>query len=326
MQINATHPNFLNRLSIQHLQYLLVLVEERHVTRAAERVGVGQPAMSTVLSRMREVFKDELLVKTSSGLEVTSRAIEIARTIRNLIDMCDARGLQASRFDPAQTQMHWRIMASDGVARTLLPGAMASLSKQSPHMCFSVQPGDPRRLSEYLCNSDFDLCLTFARSPGGTLRQSILYSQQLVCIARVGHPKVQDAIDLPKFTHLAHVRWGGHPLAQATMEAVVDEALQHQGLARKVTLTVPALSLLPEIVAGTDLLAVVSGQVARDAAQYLPLQILPLPVDVPSVDVSMVWHERRQHDPAHQWLRDVLRTASKQAGKRQLQKQSTFPE
>jgi LysR family transcriptional activator of mexEF-oprN operon len=297
----------LNRLNFQHLLYLQALVEERHVTRAADRMGIGQPAMSTALSRLREVFNDVLLVKTNSGMEPTPRALELARRVREVADLLEGRGFADDQFEAAASQARWRIMASDGIARSLLPQLMEIAGREAPQMRFTVHPGDPRRLSEYLREGDFDLAISFVRSPPSELRQALLYPERLVCIARTGHPIVQGAMSLQQFVQLKHVRWGAPPVAHATMEVMVDEALEAHGQARAVSLLVSNLTLLPDVVAKSDLLAVVPDHVARRASATLSLQILPLPFKVPGVDVTMVWHERLHQDPAHRWLRDTLR-------------------
>jgi DNA-binding transcriptional LysR family regulator len=311
-----TTTSFPHRLTFQHLQYLQALVEERHVTRAAERMGIGQPAMSTALARLREVFKDVLLVKTTTGMEPTPRALDLVRRVREIADMLEGRGFEAEHFEPATSQARWRIMASDGISRTLLPEMMALVMREAPHMRFTVQPGDPRRLSEYLRDGDFDLALSFVRSPPSELRQTVLYPQRLLCIARQNHPLIKGKVSLEDFVSCQHARWGAPPVAHATMEAMVDEALDALGHARPITLLVSSLTLLPDVVAGSDLLAVVPEHMARAAAQALPIQLLPLPFKVASVDVSMVWHERLHHDPAHKWMRESLRDIGKKLAKR----------
>lgn len=306
----------INRLTFQHLQYLQALVEERHVTRAAERMGIGQPAMSTALARLREVFKDVLLVKTTTGMEPTPRALDLVRRVREIADILEGRGVEDQNFDPATSQARWRVMASDGISRTLLPELMSLVTRDAPHTRFTVHPGDPRRLSEYLRDGDFDLALSFVRSPPSELRQTVLYPQRLLCIARQGHPLASGEITLKDFVSCAHARWGAPPVAHATMEVMVDEALDALGHARPVTLLVSSVTLLPDVVAGSDLLAVVPEHMARVAAQVLPIQLLPLPFEVPSVDVSMVWHERLHHDPAHKWMRESLRDIGRKLAKR----------
>lgn len=309
----------LNRLTFQHLQYLQALVEERHVTRAAERMGIGQPAMSTVLARLREVFKDALLVKTTTGMEPTPRALSLIRRVREISDLLEGRGADSENFEAATSPAKWRIMASDGIARTLLPSLMAKVTSEAPQMRFTVQPGDPRRLAEYLRDGDFDLALSFVRSPPSELRQTILYPQRLLCIARQGHPLVDCQVSLESFVSCKHARWGAPPVAHATMEVMVDEALEALGYARAVTLLVSSLTLLPDVIAGSDLLAVVPEHMARAAARSLPIQMLPLPFKLASVDVSMVWHERLHHDPGHKWVREALRAIGTQLSARPTQ-------
>lgn len=297
----------IRRLNFQHLLYLEALVSERHVTRAADRMQIGQPAMSAALAKLRLVFKDPLLVKTSSGMEPTPKALQIVKRIREVEDLLDGRGFGGEAFEARSSQARFRIMASDGISRVLLPELMAVAGREAPAMRFTVQPGDPRRIAEYLRDGDFELAMSFVRKPPQDLRQSVLYPQRLVCVARADHAALQDGLDLPRFVALQHVAWGAPPVAYATMEVVVDEALEALGVARHIALRVSSLNLLPGIVARTELLAVVPEQLARSASEVLPLQVLPLPFDVVRVDVSMIWHERVQQDPAHRWLRETLR-------------------
>jgi DNA-binding transcriptional LysR family regulator len=297
----------LHRLTFQQLQYLQALVEERHVTRAAERMNIGQPAMSAALARMRDVFRDVLLVKTSTGMEPTPRALELVSRIREMTDLLEGRGFADEQFDPSESQLTWKVMASDGIARVVLPELMAIAHKEAPKMRFTVHPGDPRRLSEYLRDGEFDLAMAFVRTPPSELRQMTLYPQRLVCIARLDHPEVKGGVSLKQFCSSDHARWGAPPVVHATMEVLVDEALEVLGESRRVALLVSSLTLLPGVVAQSNLLAVVPEHLAIQSQETLGLQVLPLPFRVPAVHVSMTWHERMQHDPGHKWLRDTLK-------------------
>lgn len=308
----------LSRINLQHLLYLQALVEERHVTRAADRMGIGQPAMSAALARLRVVFRDVLLVKTTSGMEPTARALEIVRRIREIAELLEGRGLSEEHFDPANAHMHWKMMSSDGISRLVLPDLIDLLDKQAPRMRVTVHPGDPRRIAEYLRDGDFDLVLGSFRVPPVELRQAQLYPQRLVCIARRDHPQIHDNLSLDQFDQAEHVRWGAPPVVHATMETMVDEALDLLGRSRRIKLLVSSLLLLPEIVASSDLIAVVPEKMALGARDRLTLQVLTLPFEVSSVDVSMLWHDRQHQDPAHKWLRDALRKVS--------QKQLSKPE
>lgn len=295
------------RITFQHLVYLQALVEERHVTRAADRMNIGQPAMSAALAKLREVFRDPLLIKTSTGMEPTPKAVELVRRIIEMTDLLEGKGLADDEFDPTAAEMHWCIMATDGISRLMLPELMAVASEQAPLMRFTVRPGDPRRLLEYLRDGDFDLALTFVRSPPAELRQMMLYRQRLVCIARAEHPDVQGTLTLEQFVSNMHVRWGAPPVVHATMEVMIDEALARLNVSRHIALLVSNLTLLPSVVAKSNLLAVVPEDIALQARDTMKVQILPLPFSVEPSRVSMTWHERMHHDPGHKWLRSTLR-------------------
>lgn len=295
-----------HRLNLQHLQYLEALVEERNVTRASERMGISQPAMSTALARLRDLLSDPLLVHTRRGMEPTPKALELARRSRDIGAILEGRNVVGELFQLKECATLWRVMASDGIAKALLPALMRSAGNEAPLMRFSVHPGDPRRMHESLRDGDFDLVLAFVRNPAPDLRQVALFPQRLVCVARKGHPRILGGCDLQTFLTEAHVRWGGHLIGHTTLETLVDERLEQMGHARRVSLLVASLHVLPEVAAHTDLVAVVPEQLAVAASLMLPIQVLPLPFEVPQVEVSMTWHERSHNDPAHKWLRQSL--------------------
>lgn len=295
------------RLNFQQLLYLAALVEERHVTRAAERMGIGQPAMSAALARLRVVFRDPLLIKTTHGMEPTSRALELLRRIREVSDLLEGRGFVNQQFDLATAQTHWRVMASDSISRAILPDLMKQAEIAAPNMRFTVRPSDPRRVSEFLRNGDFDLAMSYFLVSPAELRQINLYPNKIVCIARRDHPSVRDTITLQQFTSMPQVR-SGAPTTISTLQTVVDDALAQLGLSRQIQLLVGSLALLPSIVANSNLIAVTAEAVLEYSDVIDRLQVMEVPLDLPSADVSMLWHERFQHDPAHKWLRSTVRS------------------
>lgn len=300
------------RLNFTHLRYLEALVEERSVTRAADQVGISQPAMSTILAKLREALGDVLMVQTRNGMVPTLLAVELARRSREIAAILEGRGEPPETFLPAESTAHFRIMASDGLANAFMPLLMKVAGIEAPNMRFSVHPGDPRRIQDYVRDGDFDLIITFVRNPAADLRQVMLLQQKVVWIAREEHPRVSGEPSLAQFLGEHHVRWGGPPMGSSTMEELVDEVLEKLGHVRRVNLQVSSLHILPEVVAKTDLLAVVPEHLARAAQRNLPIQVLPLPLDMPPVEISLVWHERMQHDAGHKWLRQALVGLSKE--------------
>lgn len=295
-------------INLQLLCYLEALVSERHVTRAADKLGIGQPAMSAALARLREIFKDPLLVKTRTGMEPTPHAVELAKRVHEAMDLIDVAARANRAFDASAATEHFRIISSDGVALLFLPGLMVRARAMAPNMSFTYITGDMRRAGEYLRAGDAELVIANLREVPQDLHQSPLYPQRMMCIASAVHPAIQGSLSAEQFAAYPHVVFGAPPVTYTSMEVMVEAALARVGLSRRAALRVPSITLSPAIVAGTDLLAVVPERVAVESAAALPLQVLPVPFELEPVDLSMFWHARWHRDPAHVWLRGALRS------------------
>lgn len=296
-----------SRINVQHLRYLVALVKERHVTRAAHSMGIGQPAMSTALSKLRAIFGDPLLVKTTHGMEPTSRALELARRAQDAIELLSGDPLSSQAFDPATTKTHLTIMASEGIVYQLVPQLMKRLEGEAPYLSITVVSGDNRRTSELLSNGDVDYVLGFITTASHDLYQTMLYRQEIYCIVNKAHRTIQGSLSLAQYVEGLHVTWGAYPIPTPTMEKEVDEALLKLGLVRKVAISLPSMMSSAGIVAASGLLAVLPQKTALHAATQFSLQVLPLPFDVPKIDVSMLWHDRCHKSPVHIWFRKVLK-------------------
>ncbi|MFT3820043.1 MAG: LysR family transcriptional regulator [Rubrivivax sp.] len=298
-----THRN----LNLQLLAYLEALVAERHVTRAADRMGIGQPAMSSALARLRLVFKDPILVKTRAGMEPTGQALQLAAKFHEAMALIDQATRAAQPFEPRAAERHFRLMASDGVAQLFLPPLLARMRSQGPGLRFTCQPGDMRRSAEFLREGECDLVIGHLPRAAAELHTSQLYPQQAVCIAARAHPCVQGSLTLDQFVAMSHVVFGGGPVPFPSMETMVDERLAELGLSRRAALRVPSLTLTAPVVAATDLLAIVPQRVAQAGAEMFGLQILAVPLALDVIDIGMYWHGRLHRDPAHSFLRSVMR-------------------
>lgn len=297
-------------VNLQLLAYLEAMVSERHITRAAARLGIGQPSMSAALARLRLLFKDPLLVKTRAGMEPTPYALELARGIRGALELIDVATRASRAFDPATADDHFRIVSSDGVALLFLPALMTEARRAAPSMRFTYSTGDIRLAGEYLRDDEAELVVANLRDAPPDLHQAPLYRQKMVCIASGTHPAIRGVLTVEQFRAYPHVVFGAPPVSYTSMEAMVDAAMARAGLERQVGLRVPSITLSPAIVAATDMLAVVPERVGLEGARALSLQVLPVPFELERVDLSMFWHARWHRDPAHIWLRDTLRAVA----------------
>lgn len=297
-------------LDLQTLHCLEVLVAERHVTRAAERLGMTQPKLSALLGRLRDEFSDPLLVRTAQGMVPTECAIELAALARDLSRRLDYITAPRRRFEPGSTEAAFTMSLSDSLARFVLPPLLRLLRGEAPNVRLVTRPPDPARLRPSLEDGSCDLAVGYWPDLPEALYSSGLFNQHLCCIVSARHAHQADPLSLEQYVALKHVVFASGYSPLVTLEHLIDEELARRGLERSVSLHVASLLAIPAVVAETDLIATVPLRVARDASERLPLSILEPPINLSAPQISMVWHERSQHDAAHKWLRKCLRRAT----------------
>lgn len=292
----------ISSLNLNLLPVLDALLAERSVSRAGARVGLSQPAVSNALAQLREHFGDALLVRKGGAMEPTERALALAGPLRAALRALE-QGLEpAAAFEPAAAERNFTIMTNDFVAFALLPRLLARLQREAPRVHLQIRAWQEHVVPSELARGDADLALGFHRGLTEGHHATPLFEDHFLFIARKGHPLVRGKITLGAYTKLAHVMVSHHPTARGVIDSVLDK----HGLTRDVALRVSHFLLVPPIVAATDYVAALSEVVARPMARGLPLQLLDLPIEVPTATVQMVWHERTAASPAHAWLRRAV--------------------
>lgn len=299
-------------VDVHLLRCLAALVELRHVSRAAERVGITQPTMSYNLQKLRRLLADEILVRTPRGVVATERAQEIAAAVAGALVQIDTAIESTARFEPATSHRRFTLAASDYVGLALMPRLMRQLEREAPGVALVIQPSDPRQTRDHLEGGEVDLAIGFWTALSGHLRARELFQEPVLCLARRHHPRVKDGITLAQYLAEGHVQFCVLPGVQSSLEALVDSALE-AGRRRRVALETTSLLTIPHIVAGSELLAVLPWRAAQHFGRLLDCQVLPFPVDIGRFSISMAWHERMQRDPGHLWLRRQVQAACEEA-------------
>ena len=294
---------------LQLLAALDVLVSEGHVSRAAEHLGLSQPAMSGMLARLRKTFDDPLLLRTAHGMVPTPRALEIANRSRALIEQAHALMAASRPFEPVKAERTFRIIATDYVLMVVLPAIQALLEAQAPGIGIDARPPNPKRVLELLGSGQIDLGIGYLPKPPKGLRTRLLFRETSVCIARRGHPTVRGKLTLAQYQAADHLRIS--PSGAGHYARMVEAALIDLRIRRSGELAVPNFLVAPAIVAKSNLLATVPQRVARSIAASLPLQVLEPPVPLPVLEVSLYWHERAHKDPLHRWMRNLVIEATR---------------
>ncbi|RSZ60598.1 LysR family transcriptional regulator [Massilia atriviolacea] len=294
-------PN-LRQLDLNLLKALDALLDERNVTRAAARLGLTQPAMSGMLTRLRESFDDPLLVRVQRGVAPTPRALALAAPVKQVL--ADIAGLlQPQAFDPATARMTLSIAATDYALRAIAVPFLLALRPLAPSIRVALLPVVNEQLQAQLEQGLVDLALGTPETTAPDLHARILFEERYVCVMRSGHPAApapQAGLSLDQFCALDHalVSYAG-----GSFEGVSDEALARLGRQRRVMLSVKSFLLLPDILRASDLVAVVPRRLVDDADG---LVLCEPPLDIPGLTKVLAWHERTHRDPGHRWLRALL--------------------
>lgn len=290
------------RYDLNLLPTFVALMEERSVTRAAERMGMTQPALSNALSRLRLMLQDQLFVRERYGIQPTPIALELAPLIAEALAQLDDAVLGQQAFDPAQAERLFTIAPNGYVEFVLVPGVVARLQKVAPGIKLRLTPYGNDLVETGVVSGTTALVLGRIVDPPDNLVVQHLMDEGLACAVRADHPDVGDAMTREQFEAMKHV----NIVPPGRMRAGLFQALAHQQLKRNVAISVTNFFAVAEMVAVTDYCAILPSLICRRLMHDPRLKILPAPVDLGSFPVEMAWHVRYRHDPAHRWLRALI--------------------
>lgn len=296
----------MDALDLGQLRALDALMSERHVTRAAERLGLSQPALSHALARLRDRTGDELFVRTARGVTPTPRALELAPQVREILARVD-RLLEPPRFSPKTLERTFVIACADFVELRLAHALIRRFSKEAPKVDVMIRP-QGAVTPEDLEAGRADLVIGVQVPERAGIMQRRLRDEGFLSVVRRRHPSVKRRLTLSQFVALEHVQIAPRGLPGGP----VDDALAALGLSRRIVLKVPSFLPALRVVAETDLILTAPEHLVRDAIRSLPLVAHPTPVAAKPFQLILAWHERAQQDPAHAWLREqvIARLAS----------------
>lgn len=287
-------------IDLNLLGVLSALLETGSVTAAAGRLGLGQPATSHALARLRALFDDALLVRSGRRMVATPRAEALREPLARVLTDAVRLVQQAPAFDPASTERTFTIASPDLLA-TALPSVMARLRERAPRARLEIVD---RTTEAALEQGRVDLTVGPAPTEGPGLRVRRVGAVSFCVVARRGHPALaQDG-------RLRRRAWSRSPhvvvRSGSPSRSVVGEALAAAGLAREIGLVVPSFLAALVTVATTDLFFAAPRQLVRSLLPGLGLVAAAPPIDIPALGIAAVWHERFDADPASRFLRGLV--------------------
>lgn len=296
-------------LDLNLLVALDLLLRERNVSRAAEKLHITQSAMSNALSRLRDYFGDDLLVPVGRRMELTPRAEMLRDPVLDILVRIETSVASLPEFDPATSSRTFRIFVSDYTLSTLIPVFLRMIAPHRYPVGFEFRPqvDQPHRPLE---RGDADLLIIPHEFASKDHPAEVLFEEDFVCIADASHPRIKETLDLETYRRERHA-----VMRPATSAASFEtKGMTGLGIERNVDAVTFSFASLPQLVAGTERLATMHARLARAAARHLPLRVFDLPFALPRMPQAMQWHSYRTNDPALIWLKDTLRAAVAEMG------------
>lgn len=303
----------IERVDLNLLVYLDVLLRERNVTRAAEVVGLSQPAMSNGLRRLREFFDDPLLVRTSEGMSPTERALELQPLVREAL-LAVERALETpGEFDPGQASRVFRIMVSDYTEATLIPSLLARLQREAPGIVLDILA--PSDMSfEDVERGNVDMVINRFDNLPQSFHQVTLWRDTYACVLGRDNPVLKN-FTLGAYLAGDHVwvsktGWGaGTGIkygADSQKLGWVDVALKKLGKSRRIKIYTRHYLSAMLLARQKNLIVTVPSKAAHLMDNEHEMVVRQPPFPIPSIELKMAWSPLLQHNPAHRWMRRLL--------------------
>ncbi|WP_106476858.1 LysR substrate-binding domain-containing protein [Phytohalomonas tamaricis] len=289
----------LRRIDFNLLVVFETLMQERSVSRAAERLFLGQPATSAALARLRDLFDDPLFVRTGRTMEPTSRAEEIFIQLQPALDAISGVLSNTSTFDPATSENVFTIGLSDDVEFALLPALLKRLRTEAPGIVLVVRRANYLLMPHLLSTGEISVGVAFTRDLPANAKRRIL---------RRSRPRVLRADSVPGTLSLDEFCARPHAMVShaGDLSSYVDEQLATLGRSRHVVLAVPQFNGLGTLLAGTDIISTVPDYAAAALSAGGGLRDEEVPFESPVFELSMVWRSAQDNDPAERWLRSRI--------------------
>ncbi|MFL0801966.1 MAG: LysR family transcriptional regulator [Agarilytica sp.] len=289
-------------IDLNLLSVFTAVYQTQNISRAAERLGMSQPATSNALNRLRKILQDPLFVRNSRGVTPTQHAKELAPTLTQALDLIQNCLNEKTDFNYATAEREFNIAMSDYCEFLLMPRVIDWLSKFAPGVRINVWPIEGGDTNEAFIHEKLDLALGNIPYLIENYRMQGLFDEDFTPIMRVGHPRGNDDLTLEEFVSLPHAIFTPryHHKDMASRPAA-DKEWQHQA-----ALQVPNFMSLVAIVSQSDLVAAAPLRSINAFREIYPVKTISLPVEFPRVKIYQYWHETKHNDPSLKWLRDLI--------------------
>lgn len=287
-----------------------VLMRERNVSRAAEKLNISQPAMSNSLKRLRHHFGDPLLVRTTGGMQPTEKALELEPLIRQSLTVAEEALSPNEDFDPLSSQRTFRLLVSDYVEGTLITALVAYLQQHAPKLSLDIMTLSDGSFQD-LEKGAIDLAINRFDSVPQSFYQRPIWKDSFSCLLAQDHPLIENNT-IDNYLAESHIwvsKTGigvGTGMSQSSDRGWVDDALTSLGFEREISVFTRHYQIIPLLVKQTNLVATMPTRAALLYKDDPSLRIIEPPFSISPIEVNMVWSPLLHHNGAHRWIRQTL--------------------
>ncbi|MGP1692777.1 MAG: LysR family transcriptional regulator [Giesbergeria sp.] len=294
-----------DKIDLHLIRVLHTVLTERSVSRAAIRLGMHQPAVSSALKRLRELAGDPLLVRSGASMVPTDAALRMVAPAGDILRSAEALFSDARGFDPRTSTRSFRVAASDYLDPLFLPRLLARIKHEAPLCPLDILALSPdAHYYAQLADGEADVVIGNWPEPPGDLYLGKLFADEVVCLVSTEHPAARRGWSLDEWLEAEHIApTPTYPGARGVIEAHLDSL----GLQRNITARCAHFGQIPEMVAASLLVLTTGRQYCERFTPRLPLVVLEPPLAFPPLGYYQLWHARTQHSAAAVWLRDCVR-------------------
>ncbi|GAA1640863.1 LysR family transcriptional regulator [Georgenia ruanii] len=289
----------LHRIDLNLLVALDALLDERSVTRAADRLCVGQSAMSATLARLRKVFGDEILVRRGRSLAPTPLAESLVVPLRDIMARTEALLAAREEFDPATARRTFTITANDYVSTLFLRPLLARLAREAPHVAFEVNATRDDYAEQFRRHQTDLLIMPKEVFPEhAAYPHEVLFADRYVCAVDAAHPDVGEELPLAQFSTLPYLA-----VNIGALPSSAELRLEARGILRDTHLTIQAPLVAPFLLRGTRMVMHIQERLGRLIRAEAGIRLVEPPVELGPITMVMIWGRHVDDDPGHRWLR-----------------------
>lgn len=290
-----------NNVDLNLFRVFDTIYTESNLTRAGQILCITQPAVSNALTRLREVFNDELFVRTAKGMTPTSVAQNAIGSVREALDLLRAGLMEGNTFNPETSCKSFRLSLADLAETLILPGLLKKVQLAAPHVSIDSDYLNYDDSVKELATGKLDFTVASPLLDKTQLNYALVIDDTYVCAVRPGHPLLKKKLTLDNYLELSHIHLSRQK-ERATHVDQVDHVLHKLGRERRISLWAQHYAMAPHIVETSDLALTIP----RSFARQCKLSTMDLPFEMPKLELYLYWHKSSELDAASRWFREIL--------------------